>query len=70
MYLQTKKEMEKMKKDLLQQLLRGSMQYEIKNGILEITGYRTGERIYIDLNEIDEDAILTEEEYEEYLGDE
>lgn len=60
-----------MKKDLLQAILRGSIRYEIhQGGILEIEGYRNGERLYIDLNEIDEDTILTEEEYEEYLGDE
>lgn len=60
-----------MKKELLLELLRGSIRYEIhrEEGLLEIEGYRSGERLYINLNEISEDALLTEEEFEETLED-
>ncbi len=58
------------KTELLNQILNGSMQYQVKDGILELTGYYTGKRIYINLREIDEEALMTEEEYEEQMEEE
>lgn len=64
--MKERKEEEKMnKKEQLNKILNGSKEYKIENGVLELTSYRTGERIYIDLKEVEEDALLSEEEMEE-----
>lgn len=57
--------------DKLHEILDGSVRYEMTlEGLLELTGYCSGKRIYIDLREIDEEAIITEEEYNEQVEEE
>lgn len=64
--MKERKEEEKMnKKEQLNRILNGSKEYKVDNGVLELTSYHTGERIYIDLREIEEEQILSEEEMEE-----
>lgn len=56
------------KKELLQRIIKGSVRYEmLENGNMEIKSYYGGETIIINLNEVSEDALLTEEEYEEQM---
>ena len=50
-------------------IIHGSISYEIKRGVLTITGYYSGERVIIDLEKITEEMLeeiqTTEEELEE-----
>lgn len=45
------------------QIIHGSVQYEIDNGVLTLTGYYTGNEVKIDLNKI------TPEMLEEIVAD-
>lgn len=56
------------KKEMLLQIINGSVRYTmLGNGLMEIQSYYGGEKVVINLNEINEDALLSEEEYEEEL---
>lgn len=49
---------------LLEEILRGSVRYEIiSGGILKISSYYDNKEIFIDLNEINEEAIISKEEF-------
>jgi hypothetical protein len=50
-------------------LINGSIRYEMERGVLEITGYYTGESVKLDLTRLNEEMldelIVTDEEEED-----